>query len=192
MLLRHALLVLLAERPQTGYELARRMSEALSWFWSAQHSQIYPELAALERDGLITVEVGDGPGPRGRRTCRITERGRADLRAWMTSEPNPRPVRDELVLRAFGASSADPAELAQVFGAEIKRLQGRLDRYDEIRREIEGMPGVDDPSSPAFGWLMSLEHGIASARARQDWASDCAQRLRAGAASGSQPTRSRN
>lgn len=177
MLLRHALLVLLAERPQTGYELARRMRESLSWFWSAQHSQIYPELAAMEDDGLVTVEVGDGPGPRGRKTCTITDRGRVELRVWMASEPTPRPVRDELVLRAFGAGSADPVELVAVFRAEIERLQARLDRYDEIRAEIEAMPGIDDPATPEFGWLMSLLHGIASARARQQWANEMVGKL---------------
>ncbi|MPZ97028.1 MAG: PadR family transcriptional regulator, partial [Propionibacteriales bacterium] len=35
MSLRHTLLVLLAERPHTGYELTQRMQRTVALFWSA-------------------------------------------------------------------------------------------------------------------------------------------------------------
>src|SRR6476646_1735266 len=53
----YALLGLLARQPRWGYDLARRMQEPIGYFWHANHSQIYPELAALETDGLVTHEV---------------------------------------------------------------------------------------------------------------------------------------
>ena len=55
-----ALLGLLARSPSTGYDLARRMERPVGYFWSARHSQIYPELAKLERAGLVSHEVVDG------------------------------------------------------------------------------------------------------------------------------------
>ncbi len=43
----YALLALLARTPLTGYDLAQRMLRSTDFFWTARHSQIYPELARL-------------------------------------------------------------------------------------------------------------------------------------------------
>ena len=58
----HAILGLLARRPSTGYDLARRMDRPVGWFWTARHSQIYAELARLEHEGLVDHEEVDGAG----------------------------------------------------------------------------------------------------------------------------------
>src|SRR5215469_6282498 len=49
----YALLTLLAREPLSGYDLAQRMKRPLGFFWQAQHSQIYPELAGLEEHGCM-------------------------------------------------------------------------------------------------------------------------------------------
>lgn len=180
MRLRHALLVLLAERPHTGYELTRRMRETVSLFWSAQHSQIYPELAAMAADGLVGFEASSGPGPRQKKTYAITDAGRDELRDWLGSAYVRKPPRDELLLRAFGSASADPHDLAAVYLTEADRLASVLEEYAGIRAELEVMPEADDPTRPEFGWMLALLHGIATATARHDWCVDAARRLNAG------------
>ena len=40
-----------------GYELSSEFESALNEFWSANHSQIYPELKKLTQEGMITYEV---------------------------------------------------------------------------------------------------------------------------------------
>src|ERR1700710_642665 len=95
----YAVLGLLAERPHTGYDIARRMERPIGYFWTAQHSQIYPELARLEADGLVRHRVVDGPGPRDTKRYRITPAGRAALRAWVDAPVPAQPGRSELLLR---------------------------------------------------------------------------------------------
>lgn len=181
MRLRHVLLVLIAERPHTGYDVTQRMRDTMSMIWSAHHSQIYPELAAMETDGLLTSEASAGPGPREKKTYAVTTAGRRELRAWLGSPYQPKAPKDELVLRAFAAASADPAELAAVYEAEATRIEGRLATYTTIRSELEESGHTDDPDRPEFGWLISLLHGIAVAEARLTWCHDTVRRLRAAA-----------
>src|SRR5690348_6743093 len=82
----YALLGLLARRPLWGYDLARRMKVPIGYFWHASHSQIYPELAALEADGLVTHEIVQQRDRPDKKLYSITEAGREVLRRWV-SEP---------------------------------------------------------------------------------------------------------
>src|SRR3990172_11811440 len=44
-----ALLGLLARRPLTGYEILKRFTRSVVFFWHAKRSQIYAELKRIER-----------------------------------------------------------------------------------------------------------------------------------------------
>ena len=51
--LKYAILGLLMKKDMTGYELTKEFNSALFEFWNASHSQIYPKLKALTKEGLI-------------------------------------------------------------------------------------------------------------------------------------------
>lgn len=42
--LKYAILGLLNKEPMTGYDIGKEFSKDLGEFWTAKHSQIYPEL----------------------------------------------------------------------------------------------------------------------------------------------------
>jgi DNA-binding PadR family transcriptional regulator len=74
--LRLYLLSLLAERPMHGYELIQALSERFGGTYVPSAGTIYPRLAKLEEDGLVTKES------EGRKTVySITDAGRAELRS---------------------------------------------------------------------------------------------------------------
>jgi DNA-binding PadR family transcriptional regulator len=105
MSLRHAILGLLADHPDTGYDLAKRFDGMLSGFaWHASHSQIYPELKRMTADGLIEVI---SEGARHSRTYTVTDAGRAELRRWMFVPQTITPARNEHVLRLLSLASLD-------------------------------------------------------------------------------------
>jgi DNA-binding PadR family transcriptional regulator len=56
-----AVLGLLKEQPLHGYELKKRLSEALGLLWGVSYGSLYPALRRLERAGAIEV-VEAGPG----------------------------------------------------------------------------------------------------------------------------------
>jgi len=76
----YALLTLLARGPLSGYELAQRMKRPLGFFWQAQHSQIYPELADLEEQGCVFHQVIVQEDRPQKKLYTITELGRSALK----------------------------------------------------------------------------------------------------------------
>ena len=79
----YALLALLAREPLTGYDLAQRMRHSTDFFWTARHSQIYPELARMEAAGLLIHEVIRQRERPDKKRYTMTEAGYAALRAWL-------------------------------------------------------------------------------------------------------------
>jgi PadR family transcriptional regulator AphA len=115
MSLRHALLGLLTWKPGTGYELAQAFEGSLINAWHASHSQIYPELAKLEAEGLAEVV---GEGARRSKTYAATEAGLEELRRWlMETEPN-RAQRNETALRWFLVYMLEPEQRRAVLERE--------------------------------------------------------------------------
>ncbi|MFD4421176.1 PadR family transcriptional regulator [Agromyces sp. NPDC058484] len=74
--LRLYLLALLDERPRHGYELIQALSDRFGGTYSPSAGTIYPRLAKLEEEGLVTKSTD------GRKTVyEITDAGRAELEA---------------------------------------------------------------------------------------------------------------
>jgi DNA-binding PadR family transcriptional regulator len=77
--LRLYLLKLLAEGPKHGYELIRLLENRFLGLYAPSAGTIYPRLARLENEGLVThTAVG------GRKVYDITDAGRAELAARQT------------------------------------------------------------------------------------------------------------
>ena len=53
MSLRFAILGYLSTGPGTGWDISRQFDTGLGWFWTARHSQIYPELKRMTQEGLV-------------------------------------------------------------------------------------------------------------------------------------------
>jgi DNA-binding PadR family transcriptional regulator len=168
MSLRHALLALLAEQPHTGYDIGRRMHETVGLFWTAQHSQVYPELAKLVGDGLAGFESSAGPGPKKKKTYTITAAGRAALRDWLSEPAGRRVPRDELVLKAFASWVGDKQLMAEHYRAAADAGKDPL-----VRRKL----ALADSQRPEFGWYLSLQRGITAQRALRDWCEMVAAQL---------------
>ena len=76
--LRLYLLKLLDEAPRHGYEVIRLLQDRFLGVYSPSPGTIYPRLARLEEEGLVTHDDADG-----KKTYRITEKGREEIRARM-------------------------------------------------------------------------------------------------------------
>jgi len=142
MSLRHAVLGLLAVEPATGYELAQRFDKSLAHAWHASHSQIYPELSRLDEEGMVEVV---GEGPRRSRTWALTDRGRDELRRFMTETEPSRAQRNETALRWFLVSLLEPADRRTVLEREIAFVREELAQLTAIATTVDAMPGPPHP-----------------------------------------------
>src|SRR5437660_5107621 len=74
--LRLYLLKLLDEAPRHGYEVIRLLQDKFMGIYAPSPGTIYPRLARLEEEGLVTHDEADG-----RKVYRITAKGREELHA---------------------------------------------------------------------------------------------------------------
>ncbi|MFI7128301.1 helix-turn-helix transcriptional regulator [Nonomuraea sp. NPDC050153] len=74
--LRLYLLKLLEESPRHGYEVIRLLQDRFLGVYSPSPGTIYPRLARLEEEGLVTHEVVEG-----KKVFSITDKGRDELNA---------------------------------------------------------------------------------------------------------------
>jgi len=160
MSLRHALLGALADRPRTGYELLKHFEQSLAYAWPASHSQIYPELARLQEDGLIAETE---TGPRNSRTYALTEVGLGEIRRWLSETTPDRRVRSDAALRTFFLWLLEPDDARTQLERERAHWRGILDELEAIRSGPRG------PERKEHAFLLALEGGIRSTEARLEW-----------------------
>ena len=149
--LRLYLLRLLDEEPRHGYEVIRMLRDQFMGVYAPSPGTIYPRLARLEEEGLVTHDEVDG-----RKVYRITEAGRQELHereddlAELEQELSDsvrdvvrevkedvretvRSLREELTAAARNArppegSEQSPAEGRRTQAAEARRTQAEANR----------------------------------------------------------------
>jgi DNA-binding PadR family transcriptional regulator len=171
-----ALLCALHRGPLTGYDLVRRMRRPIGYYWAAQQSQIYPELIRLTAAGLIEHEADAGPGPRQRKTHRLTAAGRDELARWLVSPPAPRTPRDEAVLKTYALAAADPLRMREMYLGEARACEEQRADFERQRNELTDR-GADSPEHPDFGPYATLCLALEGLTIRATWCRWVAGRL---------------
>jgi DNA-binding PadR family transcriptional regulator len=138
--LHHALLSLLADGENYGYELKGAFERSVGPQWGALNiGHLYQVLDRLKRDGLVEA-VRAEPQPRrpDRLIYAITDAGRAELRRWLdTPSPPAAGYRDELYLKLVAAARAGEDALVGVIRGERHALLAEL-------HALRGLAGADD------------------------------------------------
>lgn len=156
------MLGLLARHSLSGYDLTRRMREQVGFFWEARHSQIYPELARLEGRGLVAHELVEQRERPDKKVYSILPAGEDALREWVCGPLRERPVRDELVLKAYSLWTVDPAAAAGLFREQERRHAEQLREYREIEEWMKQTAGEElaNVNSRWFASYATLRRGI--------------------------------
>jgi PadR family transcriptional regulator AphA len=168
--LSYGLLSFLTQSPLSGYGLMLRIQP----FWPAKHSQIYPLLAQLEKDGHVQYEHITQSDKPDKKIYSLTEKGVESLRQWL-SEPATDPVmRDELYLKALCMSLVDPIIAHNLFTKRLEfyeQMRVKLDDKIILLQSIAGLPPGQVPSfdSPSFGAYILLQKGISVNQTNIEW-----------------------
>ena len=148
---------------RSGYEIKRTVELSIRYFWTISPAQVYPSLAKLERDGLLTGR--DEPqGNRRRRTYEHTAAGSEALRTWLRNqEPMPFELRDIAMVKMFFANALTPADAQELLTNAKARSEELAATHEAIRPEadVEAQEGNPHP-------LLTLELGIAVHKAMID------------------------
>ena len=135
--LRYAVLGLLNRKDMTGYELTREFNSSLAEFWSARHSQIYPELRSLAEEGLVIYEVETSGTALEKKRYSITAEGRRAFMAWEKKPQKPKPTpKDEFRLQLFFSDSLKPAERAVLLDDQLRVHAERLAHLEKNEADL--------------------------------------------------------
>ena len=175
MSLPHILLGMLRE-PLSGYDLKQEFGSSLQHFWHAQLAQIYPTLKRLEKEGLVTSQVGETRAGPPRREYRRTEAGRRELLGWLLEGPVTGTERTGYLAQVF-------------FFAELEDDEQALDYFRQLRQHMANWlsvlesadaewaahypAGPDGMPADEFYPRLTLALGLRKVRANLEWCEEC-------------------
>ena len=139
-------LAILYDAEATGYEIRKLSVEGeYSYFIDASYGAIYPALAKLEADSLVTSRVEQQEGKPAKKIYSITQAGRREFINSLFEELGEDEFRSEFLLFARFASEL-PQSLVQV------RLRERIASLDQAIAEMDGL--ATNHSQPADRWII--------------------------------------
>ena len=169
--LKYVILGLLSQQSSSGYDLSQELSGALQEFWSANHSQIYPELRRLTEEGLISYQVEISGTVLERKVYSLTPEGRAEFLEWLHREEEiAQPPRDIFRLRMFFANEMEPERREQLIARELAQHRERLEHLRQKRERFGGLPEKNDPG---LGDYMVLTGAVLREEAAVRWLEWC-------------------
>ncbi|GHD18047.1 PadR family transcriptional regulator [Nocardiopsis kunsanensis] len=135
--LRLYLLKMLDESPRHGYEIISLLRDRFLGVYSPSPGTIYPRLARLEEEGLVThTEEG------GRKVYRLTDKGREELRE---RESDLRDLEQEITDSVRDVARA----VKQDVRSTISSLREEL-KFSQTRREGGGAGGPESPGPASW------------------------------------------
>jgi len=152
-----SLLGFLHRGPLTGWDLVATAQLVIGDFWTLTQSQVYRELSAMDRAGLVSA--GDR-GSRDRRPYSITDAGRAAFAAWIERDPPSETIRFPLLLTlSFGRHLPAP-RLAAMLAAQRGMHAARLAEYQEQCAAADAALDTDPFSRAALEFGLGYERGV--------------------------------
>ena len=179
MALEHAILVSLAERSASGYELARRFDASIGHFWQASHQQIYKVLGRMEADKLVESNLVAQDARPDKKVYAITTEGRDELTTWLAT-PTPREaLRSEFAVKLRALHLGDCSVLLEQVRTRRDHHAAQLAAYEESAARF-----YPDPSRLAdeqVGPYLVLRGGIRAESGAIDWCDEILTHLGASA-----------
>ncbi|PSK97445.1 PadR family transcriptional regulator [Murinocardiopsis flavida] len=141
--LRLYLLKLLDESPRHGYEIISLLRDRFLGVYSPSPGTIYPRLARLEEEGLVTHEEVNG-----RKVYRLTDKGRAELHSRSSDLDDLEQEITESVRDVARAVKRDVRDTISHLRAELKFAAGdtrRAAKSEPAPENVWDAAGAEDP-----------------------------------------------
>ena len=143
----------------TGYEIKKASTEGLfQHFVDVSYGSIYPGLAKLEKDGMVTCHALAQTGKPDRKVYSITELGRVEFINSINVMPQPDKFKSEFLLLAINANLANPQILEAAVDAQIAYHENELAMMREALEECD---------QPALIW--TVNYGIKTIEAQREY-----------------------
>lgn len=151
MSVRSLCLAILSFGDATGYEIRKEATEGrFCYFDDASFGSIYPALAKLTSDGMVTVQEENQTGKPGRKVYSITDAGRQEFVATLCEPQAADTFKSPFLLVALYAEKLGP----EVIRRAIER------RREQVRAELKNLTDhIEDCPHSGSNWTQA--YGIA-------------------------------
>jgi DNA-binding PadR family transcriptional regulator len=139
-------LSILHEGEATGYEIRKLCTEGeCAYFVDASYGSIYPALAKLEAENLVTSRVEHQDGKPAKKIYSITEAGRQSFLNSLFEQLGEDEFRSEFLLFARFAAEL-PASLVE------QRIRGRIESLEKQIADLDEF--ASEHNKPADAWVL--------------------------------------
>lgn len=129
----------------SGYEIKKQSTEgAFSFFVDISYGSIYPTLARLEKEGLVTCRSESQTGKPDKKVYSITETGKLEFFKTLASPPQQDKFKSEFLLVAMCADMTSPEVIQRAIDAHMAEIKN-------IETQISEMSS--DCDHPATLWI---------------------------------------
>ncbi len=136
--LKYAILGLVNREPMTGYDIKKAFEDrALTSFWHAEHSQIYPELKKLVEEGMLDFDTDIRGEKMEKKLYTITPAGRKEFLDWLKDDVAiERTHKDIFRLRTFYSESLTDEEFLKLLKSQCAQHMEKRDFLAEIKTRV--------------------------------------------------------
>ena len=159
---RYVLCGLLAQGPQTGYQLKKLIDERFKAFWNESYGQIYPELKSMLEDEWIEI-IDKKNNARKNTIYRITELGYFELKKWMEIKPEKESVRLEILLKTYFSSLTSKKTI------ESYLIQFKKEHDEDLKQLIQLRKSLDLEKTEQKDLINVINFGIRVNEAYLHW-----------------------
>ncbi|RKN78182.1 PadR family transcriptional regulator [Paenibacillus ginsengarvi] len=154
------ILGLLMTQNFSGYDIKMRFEKLFSYFFDASYGTIYPTLAKMEKEGLITKQMLAQEGRPNKNVYSITDKGREAFGDYMHSEIQKDAIKSDYLTRLFFGELAEPELLESWLRLGIAHMEEELVRMTaDYARWESGM---------SLSQRICMEIGMAGNKAKLD------------------------
>lgn len=161
-----ALLGLIHKAPMSGYDLRKVFAETALGNYSSSPGAIYPALARLEKQGLVTGKEDRTTSLRPKKVYRPSADGKKVFKAWLSQDVTTYDINhnyDELMLRFAFHDVLDDRQATRRFLSEL------ASGLEEVIADLVAQRKMIPEKSPVQARL-ALEAGVEQCRANARWA----------------------
>lgn len=169
--LKYAILGLLNRKPMTGYDISKEFGSQLAEFWSAKHSQIYPELKKLVDEGLIFFNIEISGDVLEKKVYYITEKGKEEFFKWLAKDqPMESTPKNIFKLRMYFSNNLNIEKRIQLLKSQLIQHEDRLAFLQSQKNAYDKIPNIN---SNSFGDYLVLDGAIIREKGTIKWLKKC-------------------
>lgn len=161
----YVILGLLSHENLSGYEIKRRIDTTLKYFWGASYGSIYPALANLTENNLITKQKSESSG-RNKDLYSITDIGHNYLNIWLKQTVEKDELRYETLLKIFFGNEIGSKETIKHIEAFEDKIAFELVSLERSKETLSKIYSINDTH---IYYLLTTEFGIKTYQTYLEW-----------------------